>query len=386
MASFTFDPIYIFLNLLLLYIFYKSGVNVSNGHNYWLNAKNCILAFTLVLGARYMRGNDYAHYLKVYKYDLEETQWVYTYICDIMKFIGINEYCSFFIYAFVFSLCLFILLKRFKGYAKYLFPLSLMFLLFFHEFMIRQAFSYSFIFIYMNKLFSLKMDKKFTSIFSYKNLSIFIWCILLFIIIAGIHSANIIVLMVFTISYLFIRKPIPWFITIPSLIISTYFISKYIDFSFFNSFLSVLGENDSKFANYTDNSNMFFSTDAKNDIYKRNPIFGFTEVLGYISLFYFSPKIIKMFKCKPSIITFFNCCVFGCIFQAMFNDLEILNRMGFVFKILTFVPLALTFAYKKYIKTNKITTILYYCLFFLFYDYLKLLFFRGNMTKFLWDM
>lgn len=386
MATFDFDIIYISLNLLLLFVFYKSGVNVSRGRDYWLNAKNCIFAFTIVLGARYMRGNDYAHYLNVYKYDLEDSQKVYIFLCDAMKVLGINEYGSFFVYAFAFSLCLFVFLKKYRQYAQYLFPFSLMFLLFFHEFMIRQAFSYSFVFLYINKLSELSASDNKLKIFSRKNYPIILWCVCLFIIITGIHSANALVVAVFTFSYLFLRKPLPWKITIPALALSTYVLSKSFDFSFLNSILSYLGGTNEKFANYVDNSEMFFSADAKNDIYTRNPIFGFTEILGYASLFYFAPKIIERFENNQSVITLFNCCVFGCIIQALFINLEILNRMGFVFKILTFFPLALVFYYRKFIRINPKAKLLYLFLFFLFYDYLKLLFFRDGMTKFLWDM
>ena len=66
MSVFHFDIIYIILNLLLLFIFWYGGLRISKGDNYWKNAILCIVAFTLVLGLRYGRGNDYHHYVYIY--------------------------------------------------------------------------------------------------------------------------------------------------------------------------------------------------------------------------------------------------------------------------------------------------------------------------------
>lgn len=387
MWGFNFDIIYIFLNLFLLTTFYVAGKNIQRGDGYWKNAWVCIVSFTLILGARYNRGNDYPHYLEVFKYDLESSQEVYSFLCNLMKTCGVNEYGSFFVYAFVFSVCLFVLLKRYKQYAMYIFPMSLVFMIYFHEFMIRQAFSYSFVFLYINSLFNVNVkDKSLKSLFRRDNFSAGLRCLIFYFLATGIHSANIIVIFVVTILYIFVHSSIPVITSIPLLIFSTYFFSKLFDFSSLSIVLEYLGGADDKFTNYANHAYIWFDSDGFNDIYVRNPIIGLLELLGHISLFYLGAKVINKYEKAPSSYALYNCYVFGVIFQSAFLQLELMNRMGYVFKIWQFYPIALILYYRKKLELKSIDKAAYLFIIFLFYDYLKNLIYRAEMTKFLWDM
>lgn len=387
MWGFNFDVIYIGLNLLLLFIFYKSGFNISKGKNYWQNVCFCIIAFTIILGARYMRGNDYEHYLDVYRNDLEASQWFYTFMCDIMKSIGIDEYGSFFVYALIFSYCLFVLLKRYKQYAIYMFPMALIFLLYFHEFMIRQALSYSFVFLYINNLFDINVNNiKIRQLFSRKNLKSILLCVLFFLLTIGTHSANAFLILIITIAYIFIHKPLPLSLSIPVLIFTTYFFSEIFNFNTLTPILNYIGGTDTKFTNYVNHADIWFSNDGMNDIYTRNPYIQFIELLGNVSLFILGLQVIKKYEANSQFYTFYNCFIFGTCFQLGFLNLEIMNRMGYVFRILIFFVMGVVFYYRNYLLHIKYNRFLFICVLFLFYDYLKNLLFRAEMTKFLWDM
>lgn len=63
----TFNIDFIILNILLLYIFWKAGNNISNKGHYWNNANWCIFAFTIVQGCRFARGNDYHAYSEIFR-------------------------------------------------------------------------------------------------------------------------------------------------------------------------------------------------------------------------------------------------------------------------------------------------------------------------------
>jgi len=102
----------------------------------------------------------------------------------------------------------------------------------------------------------------------------------------------------------------------------------------------------------------------------------------------------------------YNYFVVGSIIQNAFRQLELLNRIGGDFALFYFFPLSIVFFYsmqKPQIRYNKQTQTLsvvlkksfltngWYKLMVVFllwyaYDYLKYLFMRGDMTKFIWDI
>ena len=60
----TTDFIYIFLNLLMLITFIIAGKGISKDKShYWIYAFWPAIVFTIVLGLRLNRGNDYVHYI-----------------------------------------------------------------------------------------------------------------------------------------------------------------------------------------------------------------------------------------------------------------------------------------------------------------------------------
>ena len=92
--SIDFD--YIFLNILVLFVFYICGNNISKGQNYLLNSLVCCIVYVFVIGSRYGRGADYLHYTDVFNYDLEENQIAYTWFTTYLKNIGVTAYQFFY--------------------------------------------------------------------------------------------------------------------------------------------------------------------------------------------------------------------------------------------------------------------------------------------------
>lgn len=424
----TLDFDYLLLNLILLLIFCVAGSYVSKGGKYWGYAWACILSFTFVQGSRYARGNDYPHYLEVYKYDLEPGQRIYTWICDALKGIGINEYFSFYIYALVFSICLFVLLKRWDRYAKYIFPFALIALINFNEFMIRQAFSYSFVFLFVNSLFNISIpekervkdkgskkkkaaDKEKRKMarrgFLSRNIKHILLCILFCILSYGIHSANILVIFGFTFFYVLFKNPISWKITIPALIFCAYVFPKIFDLSLLDRYLQILSGVNDKFEAYTENSDRWFSEDAMKDKYARNPIVEVFEIIGNSVLLYIGDKLLRLRRQREH-VAIYNIYIVGLLVMVAFRELELLHRIGSVMYLWWFVPLTLILVYyfpdmktRKKKKEKKVASelpagknvktgfprkwVLFFLIFFL-YEYMKYLFMRGENVKFLWDV
>ena len=370
---------YIVLNLLLLLVFFLVGKNISKGGNYWKSAVWAILFFTFISGSRFARGNDYMHYIDVYQWDLEAEQYVFTWFNHVLKALSVQGYFIFYFYAFVFVSCMMVFLQPFKKYANVVFPLALMATLTFEEFQIRQAFGFSMVFLFTYELMFAQHQKK----------TKLLLCALYFILCIGIHSGNVFILLLIIFFYLLFRRPIPLVFSIPAYIIASYIISNLGDLGFLQPIMDFLnsGDSDSKISQYAGNADRWFSADAYEDIYTRNPIVKVFETLGNIALLYFGYKDIVKTKADTWLKTFYNMFIVGTLLQKGFMNLEILNRMGGDIMIFWFIPLAHIIKDRKLIlkRTNFFEKIFLIFLLWWLYGYAKYIFFPQKMTLFLWD-
>lgn len=419
---------YLFLNIILLATYVIAGYNISRKGAFWASAWPCIVAFTFIMGSRYMRGNDYDHYCEVFANDEESTQHLFTFFNQFLRWIGVGRHYFYYFYSFIFAFCSMFFLKRFRRFSLCMFPLFLIAYIHFDEFMIRQALSYSFVFLYLIELFSIKLDdhpnknriilpkgkryygglkgiddpyskrlrlkkkpnairKYFSLLFASENLLHIFYCAFLASIVISIHVANVMVLVLVTILYLFVKYPIPYYISIPILIVATYMFNVLFDFSYLNPILDMLSGQDEKMDNYIENSDVWLDEEGMQDKYTRNPIVLVFEMLGSGILFYYGYNIIKNVRKNDRIsCMFFNVYVFGTIFINAFRNLEILNRIGYVFQLFWFYPVCLILFYfpKMHFSILKKYSLCF--LFFFLYSYLKYLFFKEDgMTLFLWD-
>ena len=148
-AAFDINIFYTVVNLLLFAVSVIVGNNVQNKKGgYVANSLIFTLFYSLILGLRYKRGNDYIHYVEVFKFDLEDKQVVFTWFNDVLETIGVGPYSCFIVYAAVLCICFFVFLTDYKKYARWMVPLFLISFIWFEEFVIRQCFSWSFVFIF----------------------------------------------------------------------------------------------------------------------------------------------------------------------------------------------------------------------------------------------
>lgn len=370
---------YIILNLFLLLSFCLIGRNISKGGKYWKNAIWAIIIFTFISGSRFARGNDYPHYVDIYEYNMD-TDYLFAMFNHVLKFFNVQAYFIFYFYAFIFVTCLMAFLKPFKKQANLVFPLALMATLSFEEFQIRQAFSFSFVFLFTYELMFSK-DKKKTKI---------VICTILFFITIGLHSANTVVLLLILFLFLFFRTPIPLKFSIPLYIFGSYVISNLGDLGFLQPILDVLGSgnSDSKISEYAQQSDRWFSADAKEDVYTRNALVKVFETCGNIALLYLGHKALKIQRDVRQ-YTFYNLFFIGTFIQQSFMNLEILNRMGGDIMVFWFIPLSLVLSNGKRLfrKGGILNKLFGLMLVWWVYTYVRYIFTPdNNMTLFLWDL
>lgn len=404
MSSFNFDIIYILLNLLLLFVFWYSGRRISRGGDYWEYAILCIVAFTLVLGLRYGRGNDYHHYVYIYDYGYAEgTQRVFVWLNNLLKWIGTGRHYIFLFYAFIEIACSMVFLMRYRKYAQFLFPLFLIAVIVFDERQIRQALGFSFVFLCLDRLFEIQNKNDIVNGHCILNI---IFAVLYFTIAYSIHAVCGYMLVIMIAIYFFYRRTIPLEYSIPVLLFCTYFFSEWFDFEWLNPILNQFAGEDTRMSTYIENSDIWFSEEGMKSKYERKPIILLAEMLGTITLYILGSKAINRFMKRAEAYAMYNYFVVGSITQNAFRQLELLNRIGGDFALFFFFPLSIVLYHSTqrlmllYNKQTQVVSVVirksflkngWYKLLAVFllwyaYDYLKYLFMRGDMTKFIWDI
>lgn len=416
---------------MLLLIFISMGRFTSKGGNYKFSSGVCIAAFTLVLGSRYMRGNDYAHYVEVFNRRTEADQHLFTWLNDFLAAVGINAYGAFFVYAFIFSCSLFYLLRRYKPYAAYMFPLALIALIIFHESMIRQAISFSFVFLLIDKLYDIEVDYSNpnveeeceneeenyfdNSMISYDSNDChvlpqadyieetsnstgdflkgitwndFLVCAFFVTCAISIHTANVITIIMILAFWLVMRtKTIPFYISIPLMLFGALYLNKILNLDIIAPYVNLLQGTDEKFDTYIENSDYWFGEKGASSNYTRKGIILFLELWGYGMLFWLADRMSKQINLGAVFATMLNTLIAGALIMMTFRELEILHRIGHVLTLCWFIPLSTClfhireFEFKLYEKVLLLGSIWW------IYEYLKYLFMReSGMTLFLWDI
>lgn len=380
MWSFDFD--YVILNIFLTYIFAYAGFRISKGANPRAYILLCVFTFSLILGSRYLRGNDYVRYQETFLYDEDPDEIIFTFINQILRGIGITKYTFLYIYSIPFSLCGIILCCTFKEYTKWLLPTFLASFIFFDEFCIRQALGFSFVFLYMHYLF------KFEMIRLYKNESnkLIFKCIICVLLAYGFHSANLLSIIFISCVYFLSYRPISWKFSVPFLLIAVLWISTAFDWAYVNRGLELLGSANSTFGKYTSKAR-FFSEDAFNDDWSRS--FGgvIFDMIGNCCLFYLGALILQKKSFPRRYLMLFNVYVIGTIIDRAFWNFELIRRIFDPMFAFWCFPLSIVLVEKNTIRLMSWQKLILWGLTFFFYDvYFKYLFQRGEMTLFLWDI
>ena len=378
----TFNIDFIVLNLLSLYTFWKAGNNISNKENYWYNANWCIAIFTFVQGTRFARGNDYFAYLQTFRDGVHEANPFFASINNFLKLFGINEYGCFMVYAFIFILCAMIFMYDYRKYARYMFPLFLGGFILFEEYMIRQAFSYSFFFLYLKYLFHLKIYKINNII---PNIKTIFLCILFAVLVIAIHTGNIINILVVSALYLLWKKPFKPSIAIPLYICCVYILPHIFNFNWLTPILNFAADSNDRAAEYVNNAEYWFSAEGKSSIYDKNPIMELIQVIASSSAMYLGYKLVnKRFPNNKILSTLLNTFIIGICFESLFVNLEILHRIGQVLDKIGYFLVAIIIYYKPH-RLNVLHKIMYLSFIWFMYYYIKYIFFSGEISMFIWD-
>lgn len=371
---------YILINLLVLYVFCECGSLISKGRSYWNNACICIFFYSIMLGVRFARGTDYHGYSALFASQrIHETNPLFSFVNIGLSFVGFNRYSCFLVYAFVFVLCAMVFMKQYRTYAKYMFPCFLIGYLTFEENMIRQAFSYSFIFLFCKELFqnsccSLKE--------LYKDKITLRRLVGLALLVYALHSANFIILSLLVLFYYVYNKPIKPKVSIPLFVMCVYILPRFVNFSFLQSFVSVLAEHNEMVNAYNQHSDAWFSSSAQSDIFKKNFFSELLQVFGCSAcMFLLYKRIVSDSIHSRMLTTILNMFVVGLCVESLFLKLEILNRIGITTHVIGYfaLPFILMDA-----KLKKAYQLYYVFLIWFLYGYVRYVFDRP-WAMFIWD-
>ncbi|HAU00890.1 MAG TPA: hypothetical protein DCS51_11225 [Bacteroides sp.] len=248
------------------------------------------------------------------------------------------------------------------------------------EYEIRQALSFSFVFLFLDEFISNDTNGK-----------KIIWCGVWVLLTFSLHSANIFFIICFLGIYYTCKSIISWKIAVPILFFASYFFADYYDISLLQPILNLLSGTNAKFSHYIEGgaAEAWFGDSALQLDNERNPIIKVLDFIAHSSLFYFAYKTLKRRDLvnRQLMLTMTNIYIMGDIARQAFLYLELLNRMSGMFQRMWIFPFAMVMIYNSFYKLKGIERVAYLFMFFLFYDYAKYLFAPPiGMTKFLWDI
>jgi len=377
---------YILINIFLLGMFVDAGRNIASGNRQFPGMLACIIFFSVVLGLRFGRGNDYFHYIDVFVNDLEPTQKFFTAFNNVLKFFSISPFAIFFFYALFFISTGLLLVNNFKNLGKYLYPFFLVAFIVFEEFCIRQAFGFSFVFLYiisLHQFFIEKTKQRFFLVIIFASIA------------CSIHSANIITITLISLIYLFSFIQLPWKYLVLFYLFSKYFVSNHFDFSWLEQMFTFLSNSDSKFEHYVETSEYWFTKDAADDIYSRNYFISILESVANCALIYLTAVMLKRMNIDYGnslknnyklIIALFYCYFWGTCFLQVFHNLELFRRIFNPLYYFWCFPLAFVMTNKSQFLTKTEQKMLFPIWIFWGYEYFRYLFMRNGQTLFLWDI
>lgn len=374
------DLDFILLNLILLATFVITGKKLSCTNSYQKNLFFCVVAFIIIMGSRYMRGNDYVRYQLTFMYDNDEDQVIFTLLNQFLRNIGVGRHYFLYYYSFPFIVCAIYFMKSLRRYACYTFPCFIVAFTFFNEYCIRQALGFSFIFMFMFYLFKIN-DWPFKQEKWYKY---YIWCFAYAALSVGIHSVNGLTILFITLIYILSNSTIPSKISIPAYLFSAFVFSSLWDWSYIEILLKYLANIDGKFNIYINRSSLFFSADSFQDDWSRSFFGTIFQTLGHCSLFYLGNKIIKNLQLNRTYYTLFNVYVIGTIIDIGFWNYELIRRVFDPMLAFWCFVLPIVLVNKRLLKWKSWELLLPIFLLFFIKDYLSYLF-NNELTLFLWD-
>ena len=321
------DHIFLFSLLFVVYVFLgKNNANMS-GINFWVAAIVPIFLYVFVVGSRYGWGPDYHWYVEQFEnVELIDGQVAFKWLNQFLNYIEFNYVGAFMVYAFLFIVCIFVLLRFYGKSSMYMYCFLVPATLYISTSTIRQGVGMSFIVLAL--------------VFFYKRKWLFMS--LAALIAFNIHSATIVTLASIIGISLVIKKPISVWISIPIYL----FLAHVFDMGKM-TIIANLVENlqvGDRFQGYIDKSEYWFGEEAMEDFYQYSR-FSLTLIslsLFHISLFYYGYKALKV-KENKQVLYMYNTVVLGILFLKAVAHFEILRRFAQPMEMFYFIPLGYIF-------------------------------------------
>lgn len=371
--------LFLIINFLLFFVVLSTGYVIQKKKKLsFRHYTPLVIIYTIVLGARYKRGDDYEHYQEIYNKGMEYEQILFTWFNDSLHFLCFSDTGIFFVYAFVFIMCAYPLLKYYRETGKWLLPCFFVAFLLMEEVLVRQALAYSFLFVFLWGLFNNKLN-------SFKKLVI---CIFTAFIAIGIHTATLLPIAIIVVGFYLFRTPFNYKVTIPVYLFVSLYFQYNISFGRLNElFFLISGFN--HFDVYVQEGSSWLSEEGINEAFARNIILKPFEVIGSCSYLFFASKFLhRSIDVKQySINVLFNMSFLGMLVYQGFFLMEIPRRSGEMIYVFWFVPMAYILTRCKFKKEKLISKCLLLSMTFFAYPYLKYLFFNDSHVPylFLWD-
>lgn len=372
---------YIFLSTLLYVLFGIYGYKASRKNkinfykNYWLTVFIPIIFYTLIEGLRYDRGVDYLYYMQRYvsfsKTYLEEPTYF-----DLFNFginsMGIPFYGAFIIYSFIFTTCVLFFLKDYREVAHYSFILFLTATLAFSENFISQFFAFSFVFIALKYILRDDWIKFF----------IFSLIAVLF------HSSSAFILLIIVLLKIY-NKPFNLYLTLSFYVFASLFFEMD-NINLLTPYLGIinLGEGN-HIQSYFNNTDIWFSKDAINSIYKQNVITKTANFLFDVSILICGRQLLYNYKNRKkeqSLVLFYNLFAVGAILFQAFFQIELMRRIAIEMYLFWFIVVAYILYYFQ--KKRKISPF-FKCMLIIILSYIISIYFKYVFlvqdSLFVWD-
>ena len=277
-----------------------------------------------------MRGIDYRHYALFYRYpelmNVKE-DFGFEILNNVLRTISTDSQFAFTIYALITIVCLFIFTKQFTEVYKVIFLVMLVFTIHSSEWIIRQFISIA---IMYSATYFLIMKK-------YKVFFIFSLCSVC------IHYSSIFFLIVISLCYLFLKKPIKWQISVPIIIIVMLFSSANLIADLISKILNAANLSfldGSSYVRYVEKSGQFLDSQAEGTVTGNRSVFTtLLNLVFYISLFIEGYYVLSKKK-LCNVFLFFNLCVIGYIGKEFFLKYELFVRLFRPMELLVFIPVS----------------------------------------------
>ena len=307
--------IYVSLLLLMLFVLFKSGIELKNNGGKLLSPSgiSAILVYTFNEGLRFGRGVDYCNYWDFYQ-ELSmggesNRDFIYVSFCKLLISIGVPFQGLILLSSLMFIVATLFLMKNYKEILPYALPLFILFSMTNVENMIRWNLAFSFVLIGLS--YQLRSDK-------WLDLRFLFFCIIS----ATIHLAILpIPILFFTISK-FERPLFNPFLTIAIYMALTFlfdssFMLRFIDIV---NMVALLSE---RFESYGNNAE-YWLTGGYAGIERASSYPGLSNVLFFCFLVFLGYKIAK--KSDNNIVFAYNLFIIGLFLLPIGRQIELVVR------------------------------------------------------------